>query len=111
MDNQHPLPEGYARLDGDGETTALLNEIKARGLELQALVDKVSVRLHAQHQAYGPDPLEPQPVVGQLVELRDPDQMQRMQEAEPDKWLLEAQLTLQKGLMFLTRAVEQPSGF
>ena len=90
-----PKITGYRQLN---ETeAALMNEIKAQGITLDGLARKVSAHVSAQVVAAMNDPSK--------VE------MQRIDDAGPQRWIAMARTDLQTGLMALTRAVAQPTTF
>lgn len=93
MDNQHTKITGYRDLT-QGEID-LMNEIKAKGQELEALVEKVRTHINGQ--------LAP---VGRVEAEYD-----RLKAAEPGRWASIARTDFQTGLMALTRAVAQPTSF
>lgn len=85
MENQHRKITGYRELSQ--EEIDLMNEIKARGAELSALVSKVEDFIDADNRQHG-----------------TPD-------AEPKRWISIGQDHLQQGLMAITRAVARPEFF
>lgn len=93
MDNQHQHIKGYRDLSA-GEI-ALMNEIKAKGQELEQLVEKVGDHLADQDHA----------------SKTDPSENARIGDAQPRRWVAIAKTDLQTGLMALTRAVAQPTTF
>lgn len=93
MENQHRKISGYRELTQ--EEIDLMNEIKAVGLTLQELVDKVENRT----QDMWTDALSSQPEIDRLLH------------ADPMYWVSLGRGHLQQGLMALTRAVAQPDGF
>lgn len=97
MDNQHRKITGYRELSQ--AEIDLMNEVKAKGAELQALLDRITV-----HNAV---------CVQQLLD-RDDDttaEEDAFTAAEPGRWLSIARTTLQTGIMQLTRAVARPTSF
>lgn len=89
-----PKITGYRQLsEGDA---VLMNEIKAQGEVMSALITKVAKHLAGQH------------VAGQSG---DADMASRHTVSEPQRWMAMARSDLQMGLMKLTRAVAQPSSF
>lgn len=99
MDNQHRAIKGYRDLSQ--VEIDLMNEIKAEGERLQALVEKVKTHLvhqdgFAKHKA---------------SHENDPADLERLQAAEPEKWADWSKGTFQTGLMQLVRAVAQPTTF
>lgn len=81
MDNQHRQIKGYRELSQ--EEIDLVNEIKAKGADLEALLIKVR-HLNAEHGA---------------------------KDAEHYRWESIAKTHFQQGLMALTRAVTKPDFF
>lgn len=98
MENQHRKIKGYREL-GQHEID-LMNEIKAKGVEIQALVEKV--REHAQDQ----DSCS-KIMTGPTGE----SERERIAAAQPARWASIAATDFQTGLMALTRAVAQPTTF
>lgn len=96
-----PKITGYRQLSQ--AEADLMNEIKAKGTEIEALISKVSVvnalRLHAMKDNAG--------VV--MVECRDVHAA--FMHAQPERWAAIAKTDFQTALMALTRAVAQPSSF
>lgn len=89
---------GYRQLTS--EELALINEIKAKGAELDALV--VKVRQHLINQ---------QAAARDLGGAAGQAENGRILAAEPPRWAAMGRTELQTGLMYLTRAVAQPTGF
>lgn len=81
MENQHRKIKGYRELNQ--EELDLMNEIKAKGQELQELIDKVT----------------------------EYNQSQPIDQADPGRWASIAKTHLQQGVMALTRAVAKPDFF
>jgi len=91
MENQHRKISGYRDLSED--EIALMNEIKALGPQLDAVVEKV---------------------IGHLVKQKlaaTGDEANRFHLACPERWVAIARTDFQTGLMALTRAVAQPTFF
>lgn len=85
MENQHRKITGYRELDQ--AEIDLMNEIKAKGVELGELIKKLEdnqVRITAEHGTG---------------------------DAEPYRWIAIGKTSLQQGLMALTRAVAKPEAF
>ena len=97
MENQKLT--GYRNLSQ--AETDLINEIKAKGVELGALVEKLFD--HARQQ------LEQANAHGAAT--CDFTEFQRLTDAEPHHWVATGATNLQQGLMALTRAVAQPTTF
>lgn len=93
MDNQHRKIKGYREL-GQAEID-LMNEIKAKGVELGELCAKLEERLTEQGSVANFDEVEKQRIVG----------------ANPFRWLAIGRTHLQEGLMALTRSIAQPGFF
>jgi hypothetical protein len=85
MENQHQKIKGYRDLTQ--AEIDLMNEIKAKGEELGALVDKVNKELLAQSHN------------------RNDNYFDHM------RWAAIARTDFQTGLMALTRAIAQPTSF
>lgn len=85
MENQHQQITGYRDLS-QGEID-LMNEIKAKGEELQQLIDKVKGNIVQTNNEYGTG------------------------DAEHFRWVSIARTHLQQGLMALTRAAAKPTSF
>jgi hypothetical protein len=95
MDNQHQQIKGYRDLT-QGEID-LMNEIKAKGMELEALIGKVTTHLEVQ--------------VKEVHQAENAAELARLERAEPRRWLAMARTDFQAALMKLTRAVAQPTTF
>ena len=92
MENQHREIKGYRELTR--EEIDLMNEIKQKGEELEALCDKVKAHIAAQAT-----------LAPTIVET------ERLMRANPEHWEAWARGSMQSGLMYLTRAVAQPTTF
>lgn len=88
MENQHRLIQGYRELSE--EEVALINEIKTKGYELGALIDKL--KNHVNEQARHEDSII----------------MDRHKITEPHRWLAMARTSGQNFIMQAVRAVAQP---
>lgn len=82
MENQHRKINGYRELSQD--EIDLMNEIKAKGVELEALIEKVNT-------------------INSGLEAQD--------RGDCFRWAAIAKTDFQTGLMALTRAVAKPSFF
>lgn len=101
MENPDRKITGYRELSQ--AETDLINEIKAHGEKTAQLLSKVITHLKEQRKAR---PCKPSGEVDvESVEY------QRILHAGPDHWAKLGQQDLQTGLMFLTRAVAQPTTF
>lgn len=85
MENQHRKIAGYRELDQ--AEIDLMNEIKAKGVELGELVKKLEERQTQVTEEFGTG------------------------DAEPRRWISIGKTHLQQGLMALTRAVAKPESF
>lgn len=97
MDNQHRQIKGYRELSQ--VEIDLMNEIKAKGAELQALMQKVAQH----HRDYVEKTL--------ALDVDTTEEEAAFNAAEPGRWLSIARTTLQTGIMQLTRAVARPTSF
>lgn len=96
MENQHRHIRGYRDLTP--EDIALMNEIKAAGAAMLALVAKVNERSAAQYCA------------AEGLEFTDKGaELDRLRLAEPKRWAAMARTDFQTGVMKLVRAVAQPT--
>lgn len=98
VDNQHKKISGFRDLSQ--EEFDLMNEIKAAGAQLDALVERV----YEYRVEQGITALEAK-IHGFGAEF------DRLNAAEPHRWLTMARTDLQVGIMKLARAVAQPGGF
>lgn len=90
-----PKVTGYRQLNE--KEAKLMNEIKAKGVELQALINQVNGHLASQS--------------GAAAQVGDADELDRIEDSQPRRWVAIATTDLQTGLMALTRAVAQPTTF
>lgn len=95
MENQHRKIHGYRELSQ--EEIDLMNEIKELGPKMEDLLEKV--KLHLAHQEQVATAMKFQPT------------LDRIQDATPGRFLALAKTEFQTGLMYLTRAVAQPTFF
>lgn len=93
MDNQHKLIKGYRELSA--EEIALMNEVKAAGEQLGALVNKVGAYLSKQLDA---------------TDIPS-EEFDRQEAANPFQWHATGASDLQVGIMKLVRAIAQPTTF
>lgn len=98
MDNQHRAIKGYRELT-QGEID-LMNEIKGMGVQLAALTSKVRDHIHQQRIT-----------VTTRIEGAEAqeEELARINAAEPEKWAGWGHDSGQTVLMYLTRAVAQPT--
>lgn len=94
MENQHRKIKGYRELTAD--EIQLMNEIKSAGQVLDALCDKLYAHIQAE--------------TVKAIEAGG-DEFVEFDNANPMIWLYDGRSTLQKGCMFLTRAVARPGFF
>lgn len=85
MDNQHRQIKGYRELTQ--AEIDLMNEVKAKGAELEELIKKLDDNVTSNNLQHG------------------------TADAEPRRWISIGKTHLQQGLMALTRAVAQPTFF
>ena len=100
MENQHRKITGYRELSQD--EIELMNEIKAKGAELEALCAKVKRHISSQYKQANQD--DPDAIA------HNPER-DRLNQADPRMWEGWARGNFQSGLMYLTRAVAQPTTF
>lgn len=98
MENQHRHISGYRELGP--EEISVMNAIKAKMAELEALCDAAKSHL-AKQTSYA----RSLPISQGEAELL------RMERAEPFRWVSIARTHFQEGGMALTRAIAQPSTF
>jgi hypothetical protein len=102
MENQHRKIAGYRELSQ--ADIDLMNEIKALGPVIEAVLEKVKNHIPAQdHAVY----------VSSGSEFSDEikAELDRIVQASPCRWINIAKTDFQTGLMALTRAVAQPTFF
>lgn len=109
MENQHRKITGYRELSA--EEIALMNEIKALGPQVEDLIIKVQLHVNKQRMRalYGQDDFKPLP--NTAVDPLDPETLKRLEDATPERFTAMAKTEFQTGLMFLVRAVAQPTTF
>lgn len=95
MDNQHRKITGYRELSQ--VEIDLMNQIKEQGAALKNLIDNVQIHVSVQYGCVDP--------------IHECNELQRLNNANPLRWLADANHSLQVGLMELTRAVAQPTTF
>lgn len=99
MENQHRKITGYRELNA--EEIALMNEIKELGPQIEAVVLKVQAHVKKQRDACL--------LVEQIVEITNQAEHDRLNDATPERFSALAKTDFQTGLMYLVRAVAQPS--
>ncbi len=100
MENQHQKIKGYRDLSQ--EEIDLMNEIKAIGPQVQAVIEKVQNHIATQRYNCKCD-------AGQQV--HDLDEWERLEVATPERFAAMAKTDFQTGLMCLVRSVAQPTSF
>ncbi len=101
MDNQHRKIKGYRELNA--EEVALMNEIKELGPKIEEVLIKVQTHIKKQRDNCC--------IIEQFKEITDQENYDRLEAATPERFAAMAKTELQTGLMFLTRAVAQPTTF
>lgn len=99
MENQHRKINGYRELTQ--ADIDLMNEIKALGPQIEAVCDKVKAHIAAQRAAAD----------GTTGEGYDENELLRLKAATPEQWEGTGRIAAQTALMYLTRAVAQPTFF
>lgn len=100
MENQHRKISGYRELSQ--AEIDLMNEIKAFGPKLQALVEKIEA--HVTEQLISSEGIY-------SGNTPDTAEINRLAAADPLDWTMTGKQHLQQGLMALTRAIAQPTFF
>lgn len=95
MDNQHRKISGYRELTQP--ELDLINKIKAKGAELEALLGELHMHVGAQ--------------TIDALNRDDKDEQARLDAAQPTRWLAIARTDFQTGLAAAVRSVAQPTGF
>ena len=100
MENQHRSIKGYRELSQ--EEIDLMNEIKAMGINLASITAKVRDHINMQRST-----------VADRIEGAEAQETEiaRLNAAEPEKWANGGHDIGQTALMYLTRAVAQPTIF
>ena len=104
MENQHRKISGYRELTQ--AEIELMNEIKSFGPQLKALIDKINAHINKQYMLAGGFDEEME-----QIRERNEEEYERLLQSEPERWAFLGSDSLQQGLMFLTRAVAQPTFF
>lgn len=102
MENQHRRITGYRELTQ--AEIDLMNEIKALGAAIEPVMRKVRAHIDAQYARLQSSDDEPM-----AQEMKD--ELQRLSDADPIKWINWASDGMQANLMYATRAVAQPTFF
>ena len=75
----------------------LVEDVRAQAEKLRELLQRIELHVDEQH--------------AHAKAAADIDEMQRLQDADPYRWLADAKHSLQAGVMFAERAVAQPIAF
>ena len=101
MENQHRKITGYRDLNA--EEIALMNEIKELGPKFEAVLMKVQSHVKKQRDSCC--------IIEQFKEITDQETYDRLNDATPERFAAMAKTDFQTGLMYLVRAVAQPTTF
>ena len=93
MENQHRKISGYRELSQ--AEIDLMNEIKALGPQIESVIEKVKDHIQGQHR----------------WSVNNPDEQDRLEDSTPERFAALAKTDFQTALMYLTRAVAQPTFF
>jgi hypothetical protein len=96
MENQHRKITGYRELDQT--EIDLMNEVKALGIQMEAVLKKVDTHVYNQIEL-------------SFKEGGVPSVDDRLRNSTPQRFLALAKTEFQTGLMYATRAVAQPEFF
>lgn len=114
MENQHRRISGYRELSQ--EEIDLMNKVKALGASFEEVLLEVQAHIEAQQdEAHGrvfdPD-IGRKVAYGSQLPAEEAKLLQdRLRDATPERFAALAKTELQTGLMYLTRAVAQPTFF
>lgn len=100
MDNQHKKIKGYRDLSQ--AEIDLMNEVKAIGPQVQAVIEKVQKHIATQRYNCRCDA---------NMQVLDVEEDRRLDAATPERFAAMAKTDFQTGLMYLVRAVAQPTSF
>lgn len=81
----------------ESDRYALIHSVRARSNDLAELLKEIELHIDAQHQ--------------HAKATADVDEMQRLQLADPYRWMADAKHSLQAGMMFVDRAISQQTAF
>lgn len=107
MENQHRKIKGYRELSQT--EIDLMNEVKAKGVELGDLIAKIQA--HLKNQADTANRALNKAVANGLATDEPREEVERLTAAEAGRWASIAKTDLQTGLMALTRSIAQPGFF
>ena len=105
MDNQHRKISGYRELSE--QEIKLMNEIKALGPMIETVVEKVKAHVAKQQLAAMNGSQSPDNDIMKTAQA----EAERINDATPERFAALAKTEFQTGLMYLTRAVAQPTFF
>ena len=100
MENQHQKIKGYRDLSQ--EEIDLMNEIKAIGPQVQAVIEKAQKHIATQRYNCRCDA---------NMQVLDVEEDRRLDAATPERFAAMAKTDFQTGLMYLVRSVAQPTSF
>ena len=100
MENQHQKIKGYRDLSQ--EEIDLMNEIKAIGPQVQAVIEKAQKHIATQRYNCRCDA---------NMQVLDVEEDRRLDAATPERFAAMAKTDFQTGLMYLVRSVAQPTTF
>jgi ABC-type Fe2+-enterobactin transport system substrate-binding protein len=103
MENQHRRISGYRELTQT--EIDLMNEIKALGPQIEDVVEKIKAHNSEQRRVCF------QSQDGNELAQANHSEIERLDAATPERFSALAEDKLQTGLMYLTRAVAQPTSF
>lgn len=106
MENQHRKITGYRELEQ--KEIDLMNKVKALGAQLEDALEEV--RLHVLNQEHHASNGYEQAKTADEQEVFQAT-MERIRDATPQRFIALAKTEFQTGLMYLTRAVAQPTFF
>lgn len=112
MENQHRKITGYRELDQT--EIDLMNKVKAMGAQFESVLLEVQAHIARQQESVweGVDrtrvllshpPIHPKP--------SNPELADRLKDATPERFAAMSKTEIQTGLMYLTRAIAQPTSF
>ena len=110
MENQHRRITGYRELSQ--EEISLMNEVKALGAGIEEMILKVSAHIEAQFDEAHGRAFDPE--IGRKVAYGNEGaevEQQRLKDATPERFAALAKTDFQTALMYLTRAVAEPTFF
>ena len=104
---------GYRQLSA--EEALLMNDIKAKGAELEEIIARVSSHIRAQREAAAMllKQSHEASTAAEAAKFKTASDVHasRLDRAQPERWAAIARTDFQTGLMALVRAVAQPNSF